>query len=73
MPDRNARKRNLKRSQAAALKRREIQRLIEELGKKPNKTPDEKLQLQKLERSVAHLRLKEKQKSEPHARKGERR
>jgi hypothetical protein len=73
VPDRNARKRNLKRSQAVALKRLEIQALFEELDKKPNKTPDQKLQLEKLKRSVMHLRLKEKQKSEPHARKGDRR
>jgi len=72
LSERDVRKRNPKRSDAAARKRAGLQLEFEELDKKPNKTPDEKQQLQKLNRAIKHQRLKEKQKSEPHARKGER-
>jgi TolA-binding protein len=69
---RNVRKRNPKRVATVEEQLRSVKSSLEELSRKPNKTPADILELDKLRARVKHLSKKRTEKSELHARQGER-
>lgn len=70
--ERNVRKRNPKRVATVEEQLTSAKGSLEELSRKPNKTPTDILELDKLRAQVKHLSKKRREKSEPHARCGER-
>jgi len=70
--ERDVRKHNPKRVASFEQQLRAVKRSLEELGRKPNKTPADFLELEKLRARKTHLSKKRAEKSEPHARRGER-
>lgn len=70
--ERNVRKRNPQRVATVEKQLASVNRSLEELGRKPNKTPADILELEKLRARKKHLSKKRTEKSEPHARHGER-
>ena len=70
--ERDVRKQNPQRVASFEQQRTAVKRLVEELSRKPNKTPADVLELEKLRALVKHLSKKRTEKSEPHARRGER-
>jgi hypothetical protein len=70
--ERNVRKRNPRRVATVEEQLTSVKRSLEELSRKPNKTPADILELDKLRARVKHLSRKRTEKSEPHARRGER-
>ncbi|MGA3052624.1 MAG: hypothetical protein ABSD63_00300 [Candidatus Korobacteraceae bacterium] len=69
---RNVRKRNPKRVATAEEQLTSVNRDLEELSGKPNKTPADISALEKLRTRKKHLSKKRTEKSELHARRGER-
>jgi hypothetical protein len=69
---RNARKRNPKRVATVEERLTSVKGSLKELSRKPNKTPADILELDKLRARVKHLSKKRTEKSELHARQGER-
>jgi len=69
---RNARERNPKRVAPVEEQLTSVKGSLEELSGKPNKTPADILELEKLRTRKKHLSKKRTEKSEPHARRGER-
>lgn len=70
--DRNRRKMSPKRAAALQDRVAALAALVAELEKKPNKTAEDAWQLRLLRTKLNHTRKKAEQKSEPHARGGER-
>lgn len=70
--DRNVRKRNPKRVASVAEELAHVKKALDELNKKPNKSLGDNLEIKKLEARRKHLSKKRSEKSEPHARRGER-
>ena len=69
---RNVRKRNPKRVATVEAHLTSVKGSLKELSRKPNKTPADILELDKLRAHVKHLSKKRAEKSEPHGRQGER-
>jgi hypothetical protein len=69
---RNVRKRNPKRVATVEEQLRSVKSSLEELSREPNKTPADILEVDKLRACVKHLSKKRTEKSELHARQGER-
>lgn len=69
---RNVRKRNPKRVATVEEQLTSVNRAFEALSAKPNKTPADISELEKLSTRKKHLSKKRTEKSEPHARRGER-
>jgi hypothetical protein len=70
--ERDVRKQNPKRVASLERQLTVVERSVEELSSKPNKTPADVLELEKLRARKKHLSKKRTEKSEPHARRGER-
>ncbi len=69
---RNVRKQNPKRVATVEERLTSARASLKELSKKPNKTPADILEQDKLKARVKHLSKKRTEKSELHARRGER-
>ena len=70
--NRNVRKRNPKRIASFEQQLAAVKYALDELKKKYRKTLEDKAEIANLETRKKHLSKKQKQKSEPHSRRGER-